>query len=107
MKPNLDRAGSLLVITLALPLALIILAVISRSIGPVDATVAFFMFCTVSVCVSFAAGVGVPIWMAIVWRLGGNVERRRVGVLLLLSVLNIAVALMWIFVVVPKLRFRW
>ena len=105
MKPNLSRAGILLIITLALPLVLAILAVITRSIGSADTTLALFLFCTACVYVSFGAGLLVAIWMAIVLLRGGNVERRRM--LLLLSVLNIAVAIIWLFGVVPQLHFRW
>ena len=107
MKPNLNRAGVLLIITLVLPLVLIILGVLCRLTGSWDAALALFLFCTVAVYVSFGAGVLVPIWMAVVLLLGGHVERRRIGALLVLSVLNIAVAITWIFVFVPQLHFRW
>jgi len=107
MKRHLNRAGNLLLITLALPLALIILAVLSSLTGNSDAALALFLLCTVSVYVSFGAGVLVPIWMAVVLLRGGDVERRRIVLLLILSVLNIALAITWIFVFVTELHFRW
>ena|SRR5215216_1710151 len=107
IKPNLNRAGILLMITLALPLALMILAVLIRLTGDADATLSLFLLCTVSLYVSFAAGLLVPVWIVVVLLFGGSVERRRIVTLLLLSVLNIAVAITWIFLVVPQLRFRW
>lgn len=107
MKPNLNRALLLLMITLALPLALMILYVLSRLTGDADAVLALFLLCTVSVYVSFGAGLLVPVWIAVVLLFGGSVERRRIVTLLLLSVLNIAVAIAWIFLVVRQLEVRW
>ena len=94
-------------ITLALPLALMILYVLSRLTGNADVTFALLLLCTVSVYVSFGAGLLVPVWIAVVLLFGGSVERRRIVTLLLLSILNIAVAITWIFLVVRQIRFRW
>jgi hypothetical protein len=107
MKPKLSRAGILLIITLALPLALMILYVLSRSTGDADITLALVLFCTVSLYVSLAAGLLVPVSIVIVSLLGGSVERRRIVMLLLLSVLNIAVAIAWIFFFIPHIGIRW
>jgi len=107
MKPTLNRAGILLIITLALPLLLMILTIVSRLSGSADATFSLFLFCTVSVYVSFGAGLLVPAWIAVVSLFGGGVERRRIVMLLLLSALNIAVAVIWIFLVVPQIHIRW
>ena len=107
MKPNLNRAGILLMITLALPLALIILYVLSRLTGDADAVFALFLLCTVTVYVSFGTGLLVPVWIVVVLLFGGSVERRRIVTLLLLSILNIAVAIAWIFLVVRQVGIRW
>lgn len=104
-KLKLGRAGILLVVTLAIPLAILILAVLSVLIGEGDAAFALFLFSTVSVYVSFAAGVLVPVGIAIVLLVGRNVERQRM--LLLLSVANIALAIIWFYAIVPQLHIRW
>lgn len=105
MKPKLNRAGLLLMITLVLTLIFGVLAVVSRSTSSADTAIALFLFWTLCVYVSFAAGLLVPIWMGFVVILGGSIERRRM--LLLLSALNIAVALTWYFLFVPRMHFRY
>lgn len=105
MKPTLNRAGLLLKITLALTVVLAIIALLSRFTGSADTALALFLLCTTCVYVSLGAGLLVPIWMAVVSLFGGAVERRRM--LLLLSALNLAAAIIWIFVFLPQLRFRW
>jgi hypothetical protein len=107
MKPTLNRSWILLMVTLALPLALMILFVLSRLTGDADATLALLLLCTVSLYVSFAAGLLVPMWIGVVLLFSGSVERRRIVTLLLLSVLNIAVAITWIFFFVPQFGVRW
>jgi hypothetical protein len=88
-------------------LVLMVLAVISRLTGSADATLALFLLCTVSLYLSLAVGLLEPVWIAVVWLFGDPVERRRIFVLLLLSGLNIAVAVIWIFLVLPQLHIRW
>ena len=107
VKSNLYRTRILLAVTLALPLALSILTFVSRLTGSADAVFALFGLCTVTVYVSLAAGLLVPIGIAIVWLFGVEVTRRTVVVLLLLCLLNIAVAVTWIALVVPQMHFRW
>jgi hypothetical protein len=104
---NLNRAGILLTVTLALPLALAILTLVSRLTGSTDAVFALFLFCTVAVYVSFAAGVLVPIGIGVARLFGTKVSSRTIAVLLLLSLLNVAVALTWIALIVPQMHFRW
>ena len=104
---KLSRAWLLLMITLALPLVLVILAFLSRLTGSTDTAFAFLLMCTVSLYVSFAAGVVVPLWIVVVRLFGRSIERRLATTLLLLSVLNIAVAVGWIFFFVPRLQFRY
>ena len=94
-------------VTLALPLALIILGLVSRLTGSADTVFALFLFCTVSVYVSLLAGLMVPIGIAVVQLLGRGVSRKTIVTLLLLSLLNIAVAIIWLGFVVPQLHFRW
>jgi hypothetical protein len=107
VKKNLNPAGILLTVTLAVPLVLAVLAVVSRFIGAIEVAVALLLLSTVSVYVSLAAGLLVPIWIAVAWLFGRSVERRTIVALLLLSVLNIAVAITWIRLVVPQIRFRY
>jgi len=107
VKKNLHPAWILLTVTLAVPLALALLAVVSRLTGSLEGSVALLLLCTLSVYVSFAAGLLVPVWIAVAWLFGRSVERRTIVVLLLLSVLNIAVAIAWISLVVPRIRFRY
>ena len=107
VKPNLNHARIMLTITLALPLVLATLAVISRLSGSADATLSFLLLCTVSVYVSLAAGLLMPLGIANLWLFGGSIERRTILALTLLSVLNVAVALTWISMVVPHVRFRY
>lgn len=107
MKPNRDRARILLMVTLALPLAIMSLAFLSLFTGSADAALALFLFCTFSLYVTFAAGLLVPVWIAIVSLFGRGVERRRIRTLLLLSALNIAVAVICFFWFVTRLQFRW
>jgi hypothetical protein len=107
VKPNLYRAWILLIITLALPLALAILAILSRVTHATDTAFSFLLLCTVSLYVSLAAGLLVPVWIGVVWFFGGGVERRTVFLLLSLSFLNIAVAIAWLGLFVPQLHFRY
>jgi len=107
VKPNLSRVEILLTITLGLPLTLVILAFLSRLTGSADAVFALFLFCTVSVYFSLAAGVLVPIGIAVVWLFGGTISRRTMVALLILSVLNIGLAVTWIRMVVPQAHFRY
>ena len=97
----------MLIVTLALPLALAILTFFSRLTGSADTILALFLFCTVSVYVSLGAGLVVPVWIGVVWLFGGSIERRTIVALLLLSALNVAVAIIWIGVVVPQAHFRY
>jgi len=105
MKPTLNRAGILLKITLALTVITAIIAFLGRFTGSPDTALALFFLCTTCVYVSLGAGLLVPIWMAVVSLFGANIERRRM--LLLLSALNLAAAIIWIFVFLRQLRFRW
>jgi hypothetical protein len=107
VKPDLNRAWILLTITLALPLALVILVLVSRLSGSPDVIFSLILFSTVSFYVSLAAGLLVPMCIAVAWLFGGSVSRRTMVLVVVLSILNIAAAISWIRLVIPQLHLRY
>jgi len=89
VKRNFNPACILLTATLAVPLALAVLAAVTRSTGATDSTLALLLLCTVAVYLSCCGAVNAGV-DSFGWLFGRSVDRRRIVTLLLLSVLNIA-----------------